>query len=75
MYFFKKNAKLLGVVTAIKGAFGTKLMLDDVVLDDVVTAQKNLVTGVVINSIVNLTQAEYGAIAIKDVSTLYLIVG
>lgn len=40
-----------------------------------VTAETNPVTGAVARYIVNLTQAEYDALATKDANTLYLIVG
>lgn len=41
---------------------------------DIVTATTNPVTGVIINTIWNGTQAQYDAIAVKDDATLYVIV-
>lgn len=40
-----------------------------------VTAEFNPIAGVVVNLIVNLTQAAYDAIGTKDANTLYVIVG
>jgi len=62
-----------GTTAAFNAIFNAKPTVDADA--DIVRAKSNPLTGGIVNLIWNGTQAQYDAIAVKDASTLYVIVG